>query len=422
MVPSSCAPKPSELALRVAIDARVHDGEYVGIQQTMRGLAEGLGGIEGDDVYHFLVWEDHDWLAPALRGPCRPLVVPEPERGPFERSSLGRRAPAIAKSAGHLWESRGTLLPPADPAVEQLAPDLIHFMQQRGFRTIRPNIYQPHDLQHEHLPGFFHPLQRIYRRASYRAMARQADRVAVMTTGARRDVVQHLRVAAEDVIVVPWGPALRPAPRGTGGAAPHLQIRAPERYVLYPAQSWPHKNHEGLVRALAVLRQQDVAIPVVCTGPRTERWRTVLELARACGVGDLLVDLGFVTDAELRELYRRAVALVFPSLYEGWGLPVVEAFTLGVPVACSDVSPLREVAGGAAALFDPRDPQSIAAVLLRIWTDEEERARLVAAARSRADAFSWSRTAELFRAHYRMLCGRALDERERALLGEPHLV
>ncbi len=413
------AQRDEDRPLRVAIDARVHDGEYVGIQQTMRGLAEGLATLDGEDTYHFLVWEHHVWIESALRGPCRPLVVRDPDRGPFEYSSLGRRAPALAKSIAHMWEGRGRVLPAPDPAVEALAPDLIHFMQQRGFRTSRPNIFQPHDLQHEHLPEFFHPLQRAYRRVSYRAMARQADRVSVMTSAVRDEIVRHLAVKPSDVIVVPWGSVWS----GPGSSALVPSIPGvPHRYVLFPAQSWPHKNHEGLVRALAVLRGQGCDVPVICTGPRNEHWTAVIELARSLRVDDLLVDLGLVTPEELQALYRGAVALVFPSTYEGWGLPVVEALALGVPVACSAITPLVEIAAGAARLFDPASPESIAGAVRVLWADESERRTLADAARARGAIFSWGRTAEMFRAHYRDVCGRRLSDRDAELLAAPAVV
>jgi glycosyltransferase involved in cell wall biosynthesis len=413
------ASPPSARPLRIAIDARLLDGEIIGIQQTIRGLAEGLGSLDaGPEEYCFAVRSEHGWLRPALVGPCRAIVVGEPSRGPWEDSALGERIPALAKSLGHLWESRGRMLPAPDPALRLAGVDLVHFMQQRGFRTDLPNIYQPHDLQHEHFPELFHPLQLAYRRASYRAMAAQADRVGVMTSAAREDVVRHLRVPPEDVIVVPWGFERA----GDVPASAALPAGVPARFLLYPAQSWPHKNHEGLFRALAALRARGMDVPVVLTGPRLPGWDAVIGLARDLGVGDLVIDLAFVTAEDLRALWDATEALVFPSRYEGWGLPVVEALTLGVPIVCSDISPLRELTGDAARRFEPDDTSAMAEAIAAVWTDAAERDRLRTAAAQQGERFTWARTAALFRAHYRAVLDRPLDERDRELLAAPDLL
>ncbi len=409
------APVSRRRRMKIAIDARVHDGEFGGVQQATLGLARGLGELEdtADEEYHFIVWPDHNWLVPALTGPCRALVVPDPNFRRLERSALGRVAPEAARAASHLLEAGGRVLPSGDAVADLSGFDLVHFMRQRGFRTALPNIYQPHDLQHVHHPEFFHPLQRAYRHRAYRAMAAQADRVAVMTASARQDVTEHLGTAAEQVIVVPWASIFD----GRGEDEPALPLGYPERFLLYPAQTWSHKNHAGLVRALALLRQaHGLDVAVVCTGKQTEHWGEIEVLARELGVDDLLVAPGYVEMETLRALYTRAVALVFPSLYEGWGLPVVEAFALGTPAACSAISPLREIAGEAARLFDPEDPSAIAAEVAVLWTSEEERERLVALGDERVHLFSWPRTAAVFRAHYREILGLPLTTEDEELL------
>ncbi len=409
--------------MRIAIDARVRDGEPGGVQQTMQGVAHGLASLDHDhdDEYHFLVWPDHDWLVPSLVGACRALVVPEPRRSRVEDSALARRKPALARSVAHVIEGRGRLLPRADPVIKAAGIQLVHFMQQRGFRTRLPSIYQPHDLQHVHHPEFFNFLQRAYRHRTYRAMAEQSARVSVMTDAAREDVVTHLGVRPEAVIVVPWASML--SVENVGRTLPPPPADLPARFLLYPAQSWPHKNHLGLVRALADLRMRHgLDVPVVCTGRRTEHFAEVMALARGLGVEDLLHSLGFVSQELLITLYQEAVALVFPSLYEGWGLPLVEAFAVGTPVLCSDISPLREVAADAAQRFDPRSPEDMAAVIASVWEDPEAQERLRAAGRSRAGLFTWSRSAALFRAHYRDVLGVPLADTDRALLASQPVV
>ena len=130
---------------------------------------------------------------------------------------------------------------------------------------------------------------------------------------------------------------------------------------------------------------------------------------------------GFVTPSELGALYRLARIMIFPSLFEGWGLPVVEAFAIGLPVACSNATCLPTVVDGAAELFDPTDPAAMADAMARVWGDDRLRERLIADGRDRAARFSWDRSARMFRACYRRLGGRELSAEDHALLDEPPL-
>jgi len=403
--------------MRIAIDARIADGEPGGVQQTVLGLASGLAALDHDgDEYLFLVHERHDWLRPVLRGPCRALVARTGDRR-ARTVALARRAGTLpGKVADYLLDARGRVLPPSDGTVEAAGCDLVHFLRQRGFATALPSVYQPHDLQHLVHPEFFSPLTRAYRRVVYRAMARRAARVAVMTGAGRDEVVRYLPVDPQDVIVVPWASVLSQYP------LPDVPVPGvPERFLLFPAQTWPHKNHLGLVTALARLRAEGLDVPVVLTGSLSDHWDAVEQAARAAGVRDLLVPLGFVAPQDLRGLYAAAEGLVFPSLYEGWGLPVLEAFEAGTPVVCSDISPLREIAAGAALTADPRDGTALASAVARLWADAGLRDRLRRDGLARAADFSWVRTARLFRAHYRALLGRAGEE-DRALVAAPPIV
>lgn len=407
--------------MRVVVDARLPEGDFGGVQQTILGLASGLAQLDGaDDEYRFLVREDHGWLRPALNGRCTALVARQvAARGGEAVERLRRRSAVAGLVVGHAIEGRGRVLPPEDPAVRGADPDLVHFMLQRGFRTRRPNVWQPHDLQHVHLPELWHPLNRAYRQVAYRAMARQADRVGVMTSDAIADVGTHLAVPAARVVVVPWASVLSLTPSADDSAARLSAAGVRGRYVLLPAQTRAHKNHVGLVRALGLLRRSGIEVPLVLTGRRMGAWPQVAAAITEEGLEDLVCALDYVDEPLLRALYERAEAVVFPSLYEGWGLPLVEAFEVGTPVVCSDRSPLREIAGGAAELVDPLDPSSIADGVRRVWQDVEHRDRLREAGLARSAVFSWERTARRFRAVYRDVLRMGLTDADRALLAEP---
>ena len=128
---------------------------------------------------------------------------------------------------------------------------------------------------------------------------------------------------------------------------------------------------------------------------------------------------GFVSPKELRGLYELATALVFPSRFEGWGLPVCEAFSAGLPVASSAATGLPDLVGDAGLLFDPESTEQVADAVQRIWIDEELRRDLAARGKERSELFSWERTARLFRAHYRRIGGRSFADEDRILLAAP---
>jgi glycosyltransferase involved in cell wall biosynthesis len=297
----------------------------------------------------------------------------------------------------------------------------MHFPMQVGFQTDVPTIYAPHDLQHLHLPQLFSAAAIARRETQYRALCERASIVTVMSSWGRDDIIAQYGLPPEKVRVVPWSGAIEAydLPTESQIAAARDRLALPERFALYPAKVWPHKNHLRLVAALKLLRERGVDVPVILTGDQPGAEVPVLAEAEDLGVADLVHFVGFVTSAELVALYRMARIMVFPSLFEGWGLPVVEAMSAGLPVACSNVTCLPAVTAGAAELFDPADTAAIAAAIARVWLDDRLRERLIADGRARAACFSWDHTARIFRACYRMLGNRELTAEDRALLDAP---
>ena len=194
------------------------------------------------------------------------------------------------------------------------------------------------------------------------------------------------------------------------------------QFLLYPAQTWPHKNHIGLLEALALIRDREgVTIPLVCPGKQNRHFARIEARTRELGLEASTRFPGFVSTLELRGLYELATALVFPSRFEGWGLPVCEAFSAGLPVASSSATSLPDLVGDAGLLFDPTEPDQIADTVLRLWRDPVLRQTLAERGRERGAQFSFDHTARLFRAHYRRLGGRSLSEEDRILLAGPPL-
>jgi len=225
--------------------------------------------------------------------------------------------------------------------------------------------------------------------------ARRARRVLVFSEAAKKQVAEDLRVETGRIDVVPLGPGLEP----TSDPTPDRELRSRLALgngpiVLCVAPVRAHKNVERLLEALPVIRRAIPTATLVLPGNLTEHVGGLRGRAAALGVEDALVLPGWVDEADLEGLYAAASCFVLPSLNEGFGLPLLEAMRRGVPVACSDASSLPEVAGDAAAYFDPHSPDEIAAAVIRLLTDREYARSLSAKGHQRQLEFTWERAAE----------------------------
>lgn len=416
---------PTGRALRVCIDARVAAGVSGGVQQTIMGLASALSSLEdGPERYLFLAREgEADWLEPrlggpstllaTLDGPARAVTPRDVVRALIQRFRLTPLADAVYRQV------MPVRIPGTPPEVERSGADVVHFTVQNGFRTSLPSIYVPHDLQHLHLPHLFDRWERRRRAAYYRPLCEQARIVVALSRWGKRDLVSRFGLPDHKVRVVGWAPIVstypQPAPDEVARAISRLGL-APG-FALFPAQTWKHKNHLTLLAALALLRdRRRLVIPTVFCG-HENRHAAVIERAIArLGLGGEVKMVGFIGEADLQALYRACRLLVYPSRFEGFGMPLLEAFAAGIPVASSDATCLPEIADGAAVLFPPDDVSAMAEAIRSAWTDESLRATLVSRGLERVKAFTWDRTARTYRALYRLVADRPLGSGDQALL------
>ena len=298
--------------------------------------------------------------------------------------------------------------------------EVIHFPYQRLFSTRVPSIFEPWDLQHRHLPENFSREEIEFRDWLYRRGCYGANVVVTATHWTKQDLVRTYAVPPEKIAVVyrgaPQFSAFQIRSYGnTLTGQNRLGIRTP--YLIYPAKTWPHKNHVRLFQAMAVLKNMGQDVSLVCTG-------TVLKINRD-SLENLIAELGLkssihlvdhLPDGEFLPLLKQARGLVFPSLFEGLGIPVLEAMALGVPVACSEAACLPEVCGEAALLFDPLSPQSIADAIHALWKDSYLRQKLRTRGRVQAAKFSWNEAAGNFRLLYRYLAKGELMPHEVIIL------
>jgi alpha-1,3-rhamnosyl/mannosyltransferase len=241
---------------------------------------------------------------------------------------------------------------------------------------------------------------RLLARWATRLALRAARRVIAISEATRRDFLAHFRLQPEKIQAIPLAadPSFCPQPP-EAVAAVRARHRLPDSYVLYLGSNKPHKNLERLIEAWALLRLR--SMPLVIAGAWDNRYREVKQRATALGLERQIHWLGSLPEADLPALYGGALLFVFPSLYEGFGLPVLEAMACGTPVVCSNSSSLPEVAGDAALLTDPLDTEKLAMALRTAIEDEHLRQELRERGLRRAQDFSWSRTARLTLETYR---------------------
>jgi glycosyltransferase involved in cell wall biosynthesis len=348
----------------IGISLLTLDPSTVGGTQTYaRGLVEALAA-HGTLDYRVFVSE----IAPEAGGDLRTIVVPEFPAG----RSRSRRVLGLA--AATLWDRRLR----RSLAREQVRA--FHF----PLTVMLPSVDAVaattiHDLQHEAFPQFFSRPQLTYRRHVYGRSVRASRLVVAVSEHVGDDLAARLGYPRDRVRVIYHGvDHERFQPDG----------RAREPFLLYPANWWPHKNHELLLEAFARVRAERPDLRLVLTGA-----------GHPGGLPDGVSSLGRVSDDRLADLYRSAAALVFPSLYEGFGLPPLEAMACGCPVAVSHAGALPEVCGEAAVSFDPTSVEDIARGIGDVLDGPP------GGGVERAARFTWEEFARRHDAVYRELAG-----------------
>jgi glycosyltransferase involved in cell wall biosynthesis len=261
-----------------------------------------------------------------------------------------------------------------------------------------------HDLQYKAVPDQLSAPVRRFTGALVSLAARHAERIIAVSHAGAEELIAGLAVGRERIDVVPNGvrPPSAVAPATIAGV--RERHRLDERQMaLTVATNLPHKNLGALIDALALIDGARRPL-LVLAGHGTDDG-TLRARALAAGIGDDVRTLGSCSTEELDALYSSADCLALATLHEGFGLPVLEAMARSLPVACSDIAALREVAGPAARYFDPRHPEQIAEALSTLLSETELVASLVRLGRERASAFSWSASAAGTLASYRRALG-----------------
>lgn len=270
-------------------------------------------------------------------------------------------------------------------------PDLL-FVPAHVLPLWRPRrtVVTIHDLGYRFFPEAHPPHRRLELHLSTMWNVRVASRVIAISQATKDDLARHYSVPENKIAVVHHGVAPRFRPTEDSTARAHYGL--PERYLLYLGTLQPRKNIERLLRAHAQLPPRAPAL--VLAGARGWYFERIAAVIDELALGRRVHLPGYIDDADVPALLSGAIALVYPSLYEGFGLPALEAMACGTPVIAADTSSLPEVVGEAGLLVDPLNTEQLAAAIERVWTDEDLHRELRRRGLERAAQFSWARCAE----------------------------
>jgi glycosyltransferase involved in cell wall biosynthesis len=362
---------------RIAFDTTISALDLAGTARHIRALEAALRPVLGERLV-------------ALRS-----RLAAPHESPRTTGAMAR---TLARDLW--WHQVGV-----ERAARRAGAALLHLPAAVGpVRGRLPSVVTIHDLHVLHAPWDFRPWFRRYARAVIPRLARRAARVIAVSEYTRRDVIEHLGLPEHRVVTVPNGVA----PNGQPSAVSEpVAANIPERYVLSVGTLEPRKNLLRLFQAIRLLADRPATRDVVLLHAGGYGWLAdgIVRAARTPALGARVRLLGYVPQDDLACLYRRARLLAYPSLSEGFGLPVIEAMAAGCPVVAADRSALPEVAGDAALLVDPESVEAIADGIQRVWEDDALARDLAARGLVRARLYSWERTARLTAEVYASVLG-----------------
>jgi glycosyltransferase involved in cell wall biosynthesis len=357
--------------LRIGVNALyLIPGGVGGTEIYLRSLLQALGEIDSHNEYFIFVnAETRSGL-----GVARPNF-----------QTIPMSVQAVFRPGRLLWEQ--TALPLAARRLR------LHVLFNAGFTAPVlapcPNVTVFHDLQHKRHPEFFRWFDLPFWQAFLYGAAKRSRLLIAVSEETRADLIRYYNIPDARIRVAPHGvdPMFFEIAAERRGSTP-------EPYFLTVSTVHPHKNLDRLVRAFGRARQQIPGHRLTLAGMRGFHAEVVEQEIQRLGLQDAVQLTGWIPRDSLYKLFRRADACVFPSLFEGFGMPVLEALASGIPTACSGIEPIRSLAGEAAIHFDPQDEEAIRGALLRLIQDRELRQALAEQGPERARQFSWRRSAE----------------------------
>ena len=369
---------------RIAIDAHMVGTHETGNETYVRGLVGGLRQIDGRNEYA-LYTTDPALLPPAMvGGRFRPRRIAPGANIPRLLWGMPRAARRDRLDLLHVTYT----LPPALPC-----------------RT----VVTVHDISYLILPETFSPRDRLLLSLAVPLSMRRADRVLTVSEHARGDILKRYRLDPAKVVAIPNGLEARFRPERDAAriAAIRQHYRLPDAYLLAVGNLQPRKNLRRLIEAFAALRRDGrITAKLVLVGKTLWRESEIFAAIQGYGLETEVIATGYVPEDDLPAIYSAAAAFVYPSLYEGFGLPPLEAMACGTPVVTSNTSSLPEVVGDAALTVEPTATGDLARAIGRVLSDDTLRQDLITRGIARARLFSWERAATHTREVYETILAR----------------
>jgi glycosyltransferase involved in cell wall biosynthesis len=237
--------------------------------------------------------------------------------------------------------------------------------------TSKPFAYTLHDLQENYYPENFSWWQRAWRYQVNSRLLQRAQRVICESRHVKTDIIRFFSISEGRTVVMPAPPLRQFLADETDDRlqAARIRLRLPEKFLFYPAQFWPHKNHLRLMEAFREVASEYPDVKLILTGKQRDGYETVMSSVKKLGLGEQVQHLGYLEQHDLGAVYKLAMALVMPSLFESVSIPIYEAFLVGTPVAASDILAIPEQVGDAGLLFDPTSVASIKEAIIKIVKD-----------------------------------------------------
>jgi glycosyltransferase involved in cell wall biosynthesis len=301
------------------------------------------------------------------------------------------------------WFIRGVLrqtlgLDPLKSRIQRLKLDVVHhpFSVASPLGLKIPTVLTFWDMQQEFYPDFFSPLQLRIRRKMYPASAKQATKIIASTHFTKRCLIERYGIPEHkiEVIYIGFGPGYQVMENESALNAIRRKYQLEKPFLFYPAAAWPHKNHGALLSALKILKEvHGFEGDLVLTGIQPQSQEGLRKKTLELALGDSVKFPGYLPYEELPSFYNLARLLVFPSLFEGFGIPLVEAMACGCPVVCSNATCLPEIIGDAGITFDPMSPEDMAEKIWSVWSNDEQGKRMRQKGLERAKMFDWGEAA-----------------------------
>ncbi len=370
--------------MRITLDLSPAVHRHAGLGRYARELLAALTALDHrGDLGHA---NEYTAFSHAPTADCPPDVLPD--RVPLRTLPLGAKPWRMSVLLAHLtgvsldaWLPRGDVF----HATEHLLPPLKN----------AATVFTLHDLIFQFFPAYHLPLNRWFLTNAMPRFLRRADAIIAVSECTKRDAIRFYNAPPEKITVIYEGanPALRPETDARRIADARARYAGNQPFIFLVSTIEPRKNISALVDALKILRARHLPHHLLIAGRRGWLYEEILAHIRASGLENEIHFLDYVPDADLPALFAACDAFVFPSLYEGFGLPPLEAMACGAPVICSNAAALPEVVGDAALLVNPRDVGEIANAIERVVTDRALRDELRAKGIARAAKFSWERAA-----------------------------